>query len=175
MPRAPVAIPKTRFATMPGDYDEDDATASRPAVFVVGKRAPMLTPEFDEAEPVGDAFNAILRLTAVSSGAGRPRLLVSLATLPANQRAVVRAAKRVRPDAEVLLFDCGLHSALLAELVLQGADGIIDDDGTVRRFGQSHDVDGQTDSEGSDVSDSTFDTGPVLTAAELAALLDDLP
>ncbi len=76
----------------------------------------------------------------------------------------------------MLLFDCENQSSLLAELVLQGADGIIDGMGRIRRFGQVHDeLVEQRRSPSTYESMDPIDAGPVLTAAELAALLDDLP
>jgi hypothetical protein len=94
-------------------------------------------------------------------------LIVSVADLDERHVSVVRSVKRVRPDASILLSHYEGRANLLAELVLQGADGTIDMSGTVRYFGQSNDR-----VVNSHVAETT-EAGSILSPEELAALLDN--
>jgi len=170
--------------------EAEDVTPSRPggdgrATFVLGRPRRV---DFGPAVELRDPFDAVLRLHQHPRDRRPTRLVVSLLDLHDRHASLVRAAKRVRPDVEVFLADCDGRTGLLAELVLQGADGIVEADGSFRRFGQAPDqaAPGRPHpaargwhgpaTEARDMSDAApvgDEEEPILSPAELAALLRD--
>ena len=115
-----------------------------------------------------DAYRAVAELGVVPRDAG-VTLVLSLADLPQGHAAIVRAAKRVRPDVDVLLAACEGRPALFGQLVAHGANGMIGPGGEVHRFDEPP---RQPPPHRTHAEAETIGPG-LLSPEELAALLAD--
>ncbi len=144
-----------------------------PTVLVLGH---VKVPEALDAANAVQATKAldVLETLYHASGEVRPTLIVSLLDLPQKYEAIVRAAKRVRPDVDVLLASCEGRPALFGQLVLHGANGMIGPAGEIHRFdGPSRPATPSPPvADTSAIDPDTFGTG-LLSPEELAALLAD--
>ena len=173
-----MTVVESIFATNDAQAAHEMSGEIPPMVHVLGGSEPAGLPAGSRVRRESDPFAAVLSLAADDRNV--PAMLVlSLAELTERHATVVRAAKRVRPDVEVLLSDCDGKAPLLAQLVLYGADGLVGGDGIVRRFHQPATPIPERPPVAplpSPASSGAFDdleTGAVLTAEELAALLGD--